>query len=228
MKRLILILALAVAAWGQPTPDSIRVVEVKQGDPEAITRSITGFIRASVSGRMIILSGQPAVLDAFEAAIKKMDVPPPAVPPDPNVELTIHVLRGSATEATGSALPADLDSTIRQLRSLFPYKSYSLMDTQILRVRSARSAEASANVSGYNFTYKVQPTVNPGKAPRSIHLARFEAGFRSPMVVDGKTQYQYNGIITEIDAMEGQKTVVGKSNLGPDAVIVVVTPRVIE
>lgn len=228
MKRLLMIWLLAVAAWGQPTPETVRVVEVKQGDPEGITRSIQMFVSATVTGRMIVIKGPAAALDSAEAAIKRMDVPPPAVTPEPNVELTVYVLRGSTSETAGGALPGDLEPTVKQLRALFPYKSYSVMDTQILRARSGRSAEASATIDGYVFSYKAQPTVNPGKAPRSIRLGRLEAGFRSPMVVDGKTQYQYNGIITELDALEGQKTVVGKSNLGPDAVIVVVTPKVIE
>lgn len=228
MKKLILMLVLAVAAWGQPTPDSIRVVEVKQGDPEAIARTLTGFVRANVNGRMIVLSGQPAVLDAFEAAIKKMDVPPTAAAAEPNIELTVYVLRGSAAEGRGDPIPGDLDATVRQLRGLFPYKNYGLMDTQILRTRNGRTAEATANVNGFNFVYKAQPTLNPGKAPRTIRLSGLQVRFPVPVGVDGKTQYEYSGIMTDVDAVEGQRTVVGKTNLAGDALIIVVTPKVIE
>jgi hypothetical protein len=171
----------------------------------------------------------PAVVEAVTPIpAPRFPGPPPEARVVPSVELTVYVLKGSDSEVPNQQLPQDWDSTVRQVRAKFPYKHYALMDTRVLRSRSGGDAEATANVSGLNFTYNVSPRVIPGKTPRKLRLSGFRVSLRTPVVVDGKTQYQDNGISTELDAQEGQKTVVGKTNFAGDAMIVVVSPKVVE
>jgi len=244
MKRLILILAAATYAFGQnpppPTPaplapgEQIRVVELKQASANSVYQSLkTIFPGVSTSGeRRLVIRGPVAVVDMIEEAIKKLDSPSPESAPAPNVELTIQLLQGSAQDGVGGPIPVDLEATVRQLRGLFPYKSYKTLDTQLLRVRSGGYGDLSGTMPGgtQTFFFLAQPTVNPGPAPRTIRLAPLRLEFRKSIVVDGKTQNESRGITTPIDVREGQKTVVGKSNIAgsDDAIILVVTPKVIE
>lgn len=125
-----------------------------------------------------------------------------------------------------------MEATARQLIALFQYKSYRLLDTQIFRARSGRSGNLSGTLPGsvQSFTFSAQPSLNSGPAPRTIRLAALRLSFTRPTVIDGKTQYERSGIETEINEREGQKTVVGKSNIAgsDDAIILVVTLKVIE
>ena len=231
MKKLVLMLIAAVAFAQTPAP-APRVVNVQNGNATGIFDNLSKLFPGTLTrvNQQIVVTGETAQMDVIEGLIQRLDVPrqPVELAPNYNVELTIWVLRGSATQGQGDPVPAELDATMRQLRSVFPYKTYGLIDTQLLRVTDGRPVETSSDIAGTTFQYKVQPSVKPGKAPRMIHLGRFEVSVRNLVVIDGKTQYLPTGIITEIDAQEGQKTVVGKSNFGQDALVVVVTPKVIE
>jgi len=219
------------------------VVEVKQGDPRAIWSTLQAVLPGiSLNNRMLIIRGQEAVVATIEEAIKKLDVapppttPPPALRPAPNVELTLQLLQGSNKTEAGGDIPSDLDATVRQLKTAFPYKNYRILDTEITRGRNANRTESSGTLPGEEvsfFQFQYTPHVNPGPAPRSVHLEKLRFDLRFKVYTDpAKTQFQYQstGINTEIDVREGQKTVVAKTNIAgsDDAVFLVVTPKVIE
>lgn len=221
--------------------ESVRVIEVKLADPGAVWRALSAvFPGVSVNNRMIVVRGPLDVIGAIEEAVKRMDVAPPPSPearPVPNVELTVHLLYGSAEGGAGT-IPAELEATVRQLRALFPYKNYRVMDAQVIRGRDAQSVQTDGPLPGSgsafsNVSIQYRPRVTPGPAPRSVRLEGFQFGVRMQVFSDAaKTQSNLvnGGIRTEVDVREGQKTVVGKSNIAgtDDAIILVVTPKVIE
>lgn len=239
MKKLAILIAVAVMALAQdkggPAPlapgEVVRVVSVKNGDPNSIFNSLFRiFPGISLVGNNLIVRGQPAVVDTIEEAVKKLDVPPPETQPAKNVELTVQLVLGSAQELPDAKIPTDLESTVRQLRTLFPYKGYRVLDTEILRSRSdVRDLMVSGTLPGTQtiFDFRSQPSVNSGPAPRTIRLQHLQLNFRYEMKPG---QYSSTGITTDIDVREGQKTVVGKANLvnSEDAIILVITPRIIE
>lgn len=245
MKKFLLLCVIASVAFGQqpapaaPAPlapgETIRVVDVKKGQAATIQDNL-GKIFPGISrvGQQLIVRGQPAVVDMIEAAIVKLDVAPPEAQPAPNVELTVQLLLATTKENADAKTPPDLESTVRTLRGVFPYKSYRVLDSTILRGRSGQWLESSSMMalsSNSMLTIKLQPTVNPGPAPRTIRSGRLELGLRIPVETSPNSfQYQHAGIITELDAKEGQKTVVGKTNLAgsEDAIFLVITPRIIE
>ncbi len=250
MKKSALLFALAAATlFAQPPAPGVavapaplganevlRVVKVTHASAQAINANLSKlFPGITQVGDSLIIRGQAPVVDMIEDAIKKLDVapaPPPEARANPNVELTVQLVRASAQESA-EKVPADLEATVRQLRSIFPYKSYRVMDTQIVLGRSGiRDLNVSGTVPGMAsmYTFRVQPNVVPGPAPRMVHLVGLDLTLSEPMVIDGKTQYRQSTIRTEIDAREGQKTVVGKTSLGTsdDAIILVITPKVIE
>jgi hypothetical protein len=242
MKRLVLLaLTAAFALAQQPPPasppplaanETIRVVEVKNANASVIRQNLEKiFPGITESNGRLILRGQVPVVDMIEDAIKKLDVAPPPSPeqrPAPNVELTVQLLYGSAMEGKGSPVPADLEPTVRQLRNLFPYKSYKVLDTELLRARSGREVSTNGMLPGgtSQFSFSVTPAVNQETAPRSIRLSRLFLRVREP----NGAQFTEAAISGDFDAKEGQKIVVGKANLvnSEDAIILVITPRIIE
>ena len=240
MKTLVLMLAAAVSSIAQPpTPppptalipgEVIRVIEVKSGANGVYQSLKTIFPGISlVNENRVLVRGTVSVVDMIEEAIKKLDTP--TAEATQNVELTLQILQGSA-EGAGGPVPGDLDATIKQLRSLFGFKSFKLLDTQIIRTRSGRAGELGGALPGSTRTFflYVTPTVNPPAAPntaKTIHLAQLRFTFRTPKLTDA-TQFDQWTINTDLDAKEGQKTVVGKSNIPgtEDAIILVLTPKV--
>jgi hypothetical protein len=89
MKTLAVLLAAATLAFAQekgapakPVPTALnsgevlRVIDVKQGDAATIHNNLsTIFSGITRVNNQLIVRGQPAVADAIEAAIKKLDVP---------------------------------------------------------------------------------------------------------------------------------------------------------
>lgn len=233
MKKLAILFAAAALAFAQekggPAPlapgEVVRVVAVKNGDAPSIYSNLGKiFPGISIVGNNLIVRGQPAVLDTMEEAIKKLDVPSPDTQPARNIELTVQLLLGSAQELPDAKVPGDLDSTVRQLRTLSAYKSYRVLDTWVLRGREGErqgfSFQGVLPGSDQRVQFRVQQArVSTGAAPRTITLQYLSASFGN-----------VSGIETSLDAGEGQKTVVGKSNLinSEDAIFLVITPKVIE
>jgi len=162
-------------------------------------------------------------------------------PPVKNIELTVYLLSGVQTPA-GDDVPSDLASTVKQLHSLFTYKGYKLAESFILRGRTSLNTKQSQGartegvlpISGvhYNFGYS-RVRVSPDK-PYMVHIDGLSINLQGPPSYgpDGK-QRGYNtigSISTDLDFVDGQKTVVGKSsiNAAGDALILVIVPKVIE
>jgi hypothetical protein len=148
--------------------------------------------------------------------------------------LTVYAVSGLAKEQPNSPaeeLPDDLAATIKQLRGVFMYKSYKLIDEFTLHGRNNSAAEIGGEIpyfagGQYNFKYGM---ANVGmETPRVVHIngLRLEITRRSfPNTVPVTVAL----VKTDIDLREGQKTVVGKSAVnGTDALFLVIVPKVIE
>lgn len=236
MKHTLLILVAAAAAWAQPAAlpkpvelapgEVLRVVDVTKGSATAIQTNLAAlFPGITRVGDQLIVRGQPPVVDMIEAAIKKLDVPSPESRPAPNVELTVQLVLASAQEGPAAPVPASLQPTVRQLQGLFPYKSYRILETQVLRSAvGGRRQEVAGILPGTESQYflSLRTSLGPGPAPRAVRLSDFQFTLQQESI---RAQ-----ILTEMDALEGQSTVVGKANLrsSDDAIFLVITPKVIE
>ncbi|MEO8098770.1 MAG: hypothetical protein ABI811_13795 [Acidobacteriota bacterium] len=243
MKNVIVLLAAfaatALAQTPAPAPlnanEVVRVVEVKQGEANDIYYTLQRvFPGVSVNGRMLIVRGPESVVGTIEEAIKKLDVPPapkPEARAAANVELTVYLLYGSSQEDNAAKVPAELDATVRKMRALFPYKSYRVLDTQIMRSRDGQQTAASGNLPGgrSSFSFRFLPRVSAGPAPRTVRVERLGLSVRLADKNTGQETGQAS-IETDIDAREGQTVVVGKANVTgtDDAIFLVVTPTVIQ
>jgi hypothetical protein len=146
-----------------------------------------------------------------------------------NVALTVYLVSGLA-QAEPSAkddVPQALAETLQQLRGVFAYKSYKLIETVTLRGRNFSGSEVAGGLpdsSRYNFRY-ARARVSPD-APRLVHLD----GLRLEITRRRTDRPDIVALVsTDLDIKDGQKTVVGKSAVnGGDAVFLVIVAKVID
>ncbi len=153
-----------------------------------------------------------------------------------NVELTVYLLSGALQEAGADDVPQDLSSTVKQLHSVFSYKSYKLAESFVLRGRISGPKEATGARtegilpgSGLHYDFGYNRVWLSAEKPRTVHIDRVQIILTSQSHL-GRPADPVASLSTDIDLGEGQKTVVGKSsvNNAGDALILVIVPRVIE
>jgi hypothetical protein len=227
----------AAPLLAQQDPKQVRkIIEVKYADPRHVAEAIRIFnVSAGYDSTLHVVSvgGFAEQVAAAEEAIKKLDVAPV------NVELTVYLVNGWGPNhqgVSGDEVPADLTGTIKQLHALFNYKTYRLTESFVLRGRDGSNASTSGQLPGstmqnYSFGY-VSATVSSG-TPRVVHIDRMDLEVHTPNgrnTTNGETIYRTASIATNLDAAEGQKIVVGKSNINgtDDAMILVVTAKIVQ
>ena len=270
MRRMLWILvatATLVLAQQQQAPeppkanpgDTLKVIDLKQANADSVAKALNGVLgglaAVTASSGAIIVRGSPDAVRVIEEAVAKLDVAAADnattrntgnIPANPvNVDLTAYLLYGAADADASGAIPQDLTGTVQQLRSVFPYQSYRVLDSFVLRSRDGRQTSSSGTLPGapgqpgtdYRLIYTAAVARPMGAAPRMVHITNLslrltaQIGMRTnPETKASQPIYSNSAIETSLDAREGQKTVVGKSNVArtQDAIILVVTPKVIE
>jgi hypothetical protein len=241
------ILLMTAAAWAQEAPKNTQaIIEVKYADVNRLADLLRpiygGNIKADSSLHVIGVSGPADLVAAVSAAIQKLDVPLSA---EPDVELTVYLISGAAQGTGTDDVPQELATTVKQLHGLFAYKSYKLSDTLVLRGRSGRpyngrETETEGLLPGttdlsYHLTYNSLEVSSEN--PKTVHINALGFSLRVP----GATTTSKDGvttdhtqllarIFTDLDVREGQKTVVGKSNVNGafGALILVIVPKIVE
>lgn len=194
----------------------------------------------SPSIHAIVIRGQSAAVADMEKTIQELDgLSSGPATGNKNVEITVYVIAGSkepipdARDATEDGLLA----VVRQLKPIFPYAHYQLLGTMLLRSAQGASTSASgimksismrpnfSQPSEYKITYH-DATISPPPAS-TIKLSNFQMGISIPVMTgtvphDDKTpapyattQYRVSnvGLGADVDLREGQKVVVGKTNV---------------
>lgn len=211
-----------------------KMIEVKYADVDRLANMVGGFgvnIRGDKSLHVLFVRGTEQMVNEVEAMVKKLDTAPP------NIELTVYLVSGTSDPklAAKDEVPQDLASTVKQLHGLFPYKSYRVQQSFLLRTRDGREGHDSGSLPGSNATYDFQfrsATVSQS-TPRIVHIDGMRFYVQVPTMSkdkDGHTIQDSSSIITDLDAGEGQKIVVGKSSIhgSDDAMILVVTAKVVD
>jgi len=213
-----------------------RTVEVKYADLYQIARTLDPIAKANGTiitadsrAKVLLLTGSPEQISGMESLVRRLDTTPA---PEKNIELTVYLLTASDSSGASQNVPPQLEPALKQLRSIFNYKSYQLLDTIFMRNRtlergstlgflSPPESEAKSPIAiggNYSFTYSHSYLTHDEKGDL-IHLDNV-----SLQIGHGSS------ISTNIDLRPGQMVVVGKSNLGTGgaALIAVVTVRVVD
>ncbi|HXB72572.1 MAG TPA: hypothetical protein VNY05_30325 [Candidatus Acidoferrales bacterium] len=234
MKRLLIAaLLLATPVVAQPVQ---KLVTLKYADPQAIQNLIRMFgvdVTSNEQMKVMALSGAKEKVAAAEEAIKQLDVPSAA---QKNIEITVYFVAGSdqagpgAANSLGNPIPQELQSTVTQLKSSFPFKNYGLLDVLSLRARSGVSAETSGQYGKRITQFKVSSATLDADGSM-IRLDHVKAGLRNPLVdQQGKVTFLDTGISADVvDVKEGQRLVIGRSSMdGPEkALFLVLIAKVI-
>jgi hypothetical protein len=236
-------LCASVASAEEPAR---RVITIKNGNLGPITRTLkdllpgTGVLVTSDNDHLI-LSGPKEQVSSFEEVIKQLDVLQPV---KKNIETTVYMIVAS-TQAGSGTVPAQLESVITQLKGVFSYKGFRLMDSFILRSRDgemgdtsgfvpplADASVAASNKIIYQFKYN-RVTMDGRETGPVIRFDRLSLGMKVPVATGPKGEFSYvqAGISTDVDVPEGKKVVVGKTSAveGSDsALILVISAKVVD
>jgi hypothetical protein len=188
----------------------------------------------------VILIGNEAEVAAAEVIIKQVDVAPKVK----DIDLIAYMITASPNEEAGKPIPAELESVARQLRSIFPYKSYRLLESAFMRVSNGGSATTDGLLPAHGSdtshpTYLIMTgrvRVSSEGDDTFVHIQDFllSLTLKGPSHIQ---QYLPQGqppkpqtvrLQTTVDIKIGQKVVIGKSNINgsDDALIVVLAARI--
>ncbi|MBL8231321.1 MAG: hypothetical protein JNL98_22695 [Bryobacterales bacterium] len=182
-------------------------------------------LRGDSQLKMLSVTGTPAIVQAVEEAVKRFDVPPP---PARSAEIIMWVVTGSARPSDAKT-PAELDPVIKQLRGIFPYASYRLLDVQYLRTREGTNinppimqgqlADPSGGTVPYTYDASFWVTSSEEASGRMFHLDNFSFVANRG---GGPSRTQIAKLAMSVDVRDGQKAVVGKANMDQDTALFVV------
>jgi hypothetical protein len=162
------------------------------------------------------------------------------------VEITVYLLEASREPApAGTIIPPDLQPTLTQLRNVFAYQNFQLLDAAVLRSRSGQMATMNGVLSfgkdeSVQYGMRLRPTVQADERTRSIRIDDLQFSTEVPVgppppqpgqivPLGGRRRIQAR-ITADIDVKDGQKVVVGKTGLEGTqrALILVLAGKVVD
>jgi hypothetical protein len=196
---------------------------------------------------VIVVSGPPSEVEAALDIARRLDVAPDKKQAARlrSMDFTAQLLIARPEPVKGP-LPAELAPVVEQLKGLFQYGGYELLDTLVLRssergsgggeswLEGAVSSKASGTTKSYEYRFTLNNPMVAGEDEkgRTIRIGRL---FLSLQVRSGgglsadqnePPKAQKIHISTGLDMREGQKVVVGKAALdGNEALILVLSVK---
>jgi hypothetical protein len=146
------------------------------------------------------------------------------------------MLLATQEPAAGGGVPAELQSTVAQLKNVFAYQGFQMLETAVLRGRPGESVMANGVLSAgkedsAQYSLSFRPYVQSDDKARSIRIDRLEFSVnRHSVKPQGFQPSTSIAIRSDIDVKEGQKVIVGKTGLEGNqrALILVVTGKIVE
>ncbi len=217
-----------------------KIFEVKYREPRFLIGAVSslgsGFkgaeIRYSDEFRTISVRDFPENIAAIEEALKRLDTPQP---PQPDVELRMHVLIATNGEAVGNPIPNDMSDVVKQMQATLNYKNYANIATVVQRVRGG--ARNISLVGSAELPAKLIEQTQPATARyeyqiHNVLLSADQGGGYSVQLME--THFVFSGpgyvgtaqIGTDLTLRNGEKVVVGTATLGNKGLILVLTARI--
>ena len=246
MKKLFSTMLIAVVCAGSLlAQDRVqKVVTIKNGNRNGILHTLqelaptNGMVISTSDSDHLILSGPKETVAGFEEIVKQLDVAP-VVKKD--VETTVYMIIASAQSAGTAALPQDLDPAVKQLKTIFNYKGFRLLESFVLRSRDGEHGETNGflpplenlppgNKISYFFQYS-KVSIEGGDNAKVAHFDHLRLNMKVPVATSNGTTGVDASISTDVDVPEGKKVVVGKTSAleGADgALILVISAKVVD
>lgn len=230
-----------------PTALTAKLVRLHYANPDGVAHLLSGMVvSAAVADNglnAVVLRGRPDDVAKAEQMIQQLDVPQ-ARSSERDIELTVYVIGAADKPATDApAVPASLQPVVRQLKAIFPYSTYSLLNSMLIRSREGEHVDTT----GMLKTFPAPPSSNSIWSPAicsvsyglqkdssagTIHLSKFRFDAREPVAI-GRTDTTQVSLIdvnvsTDFDLPKGQDVVVGKTDIdrGDAALFVVLSAKI--
>ncbi|HEX3681233.1 MAG TPA: secretin N-terminal domain-containing protein [Bryobacteraceae bacterium] len=228
------VVALALLPTLMLAEDEVtKVIHVRYARAEALKEVLNNggaSVLANNGLKAVVIRGSPSFVAATEQAVKELDVPLPYELAR-DVELTVYVLGASPQAAPEDRSIADIEPVIRQLKAVFPYGGYQLLDSMMIRSREGRRSLSDGVLKSFSRgqlhpnPYHIRCNLgdrNDGGSDRTIRLDSFSF---STQVPDADVSVDAN-----FDIQNGQKVVVGSTNIdgGNSALFVVVSAKFVQ
>lgn len=169
-----------------------------------------------------------------------------------NLETHLYILVGTNDDVPGARIPDTLEPTVKQLRTILPFKNYRLASTLINRVRNEGRLDLSWVGGPLASKLLSAPEATPSRSQfkvRQVKLARNAEGQQmvqmtgfsftaqvpiptgAAVAASGSVaptfNYEGTGLSTDISMRESEPVIVGTLNVGPsgDAIILVVSAK---
>lgn len=219
---------------------TVVLVHLKYADPEIVTRLLgqTGVnLRNDRTLHLMVISGEQDRVTLAQKIIQDIDVPgsagvmlPGAPATQRDLEFTVYLLAGLNKGEESNGTPKALEGTVSQLRAIFPFASYRLLDTAVLRVNGGSNGEVGGILpplaeGGDALNYQIDTQVRgivPKEHESQISVPQFRFSLRLPKGGDVSVK-------TALEMREGEQVVVGKAGMGAAGTLfVVVSARVLQ
>jgi hypothetical protein len=176
--------------------------------------------------RVVVISDYPENVEKALQALRQIDVKPA------DLLFTVQLVLGSDEPEKGAeAMPND--PIIRELRNLLKYKSYSLLDTSLIRAIDNADSEVRMGEKA-DFELKIMPKFIKDEKSSLIQMwVRLTQVHNAnpPNVTPLKVEYITTDLIaTTLNIKPGDKTVVGVSKLdgGGKGLILIISGKIVE
>ncbi len=178
-----------------------------------------GRLEFSESQKFISITDTPENVDKILAAIKEIDVKPP------DVLFTIQLVLASEDGAAKTDEALANDPVIKELKGFLKYKSFSLLDTSLVRGTNRQQSAVTIGPAG---NYELQMTPDAITADKAQTVTVY-VKLRQPLgFVEGKAASQ-TLIDSSLTMKSGDKTVVGVSRTagGDKGLILIIQAKVV-
>lgn len=180
-------------------------------------------INMDSSKKILTLSATPENIELMKQVIREVDVKPA------DLLYTVQLILGSETEA-GSADPIQNDPLIKELRGLLRYKSYTVLDSSMVRVVNRENAEVVMGPKA-EFEFALRPEVaGDAKAPVVKTQVRLRKVERLGSFQDKPLTNVVTLIESTLNIKSGERAVVGVSKLdgGDKGLILIISGKIID
>ncbi|MGA8593596.1 MAG: hypothetical protein WB676_02535 [Bryobacteraceae bacterium] len=254
---LLAVIAMAPLLFAQGEPNAVqsrppgaitRMLRVQHADACVVWRLLesTGA-KASCDKALnvLVVSGTPTDVGSLEQTAKELDTESARFRSS-DVQMTVYVIGASSIAGESSQMPQGLESTVNQLKPLFPYNSYQLLETTVARARVGDQAIVQGTLQRFNGqaeapglppTYTLHFTISgvtTSGASAIVHVNNFDFGSNLPYVGKSPSGQTYSNsfpasVRTNFDLATGQKVVVGKAGAaGSNAIFLIVEAKVVD
>jgi hypothetical protein len=206
----------------------IRLKYVRSTDVEPVIHMYLDFqqgerVSSTPDKKILTLRALPENVEKILDVIKGIDLKPP------DLLFTVQLVLGSESSEKGDP-EIQNDPVIRELRNLLRFKSYSLLDSSLIRVMDEATSEVRIGKEG-DFELRLSPKVTKDEKDIFIQTNVRLRYFHLPAPADSKTGRTVTDLIqSSLSIKSGDKTVVGVSKLdgGGEGLILIISGKVID